>query len=180
MSAAPTSPSGVRYRLEDCLGVGRRFLIDLIDVPVAVLLSALAVGAARTVAPEAAGDLDVVLLLSSIVWFAYFVILKRSTFRTLGYVAAGARIVDLQGGRPSLFSLVGRLMFTVLGPINIVFDLFWTTGDASRQALRDKFASTYVIRQSASPMGVGTVVLKTYMFWGMTFLFKEVELPRTP
>jgi hypothetical protein len=62
-----------------------------------------------------------------------------------------------------------------VGPLNFVLDLFWLTGDRDRQALRDKFAGTYVIRKDASPAGSGTVVMRTYMFWGMTFLFKEVR-----
>jgi uncharacterized RDD family membrane protein YckC len=115
------------------------------------------------------------LLLCGAVWFAYFVLLKRSTFRTLGYRAAGAQIVNLQGGRPTIPSLLARLFFAFVGPLNCLIDLFWLTGDANCQAIRDKFAGTYVVRQHASPAGTGAIVVRTYMFWGMTFLFREVK-----
>jgi len=103
------------------------------------------------------------------------VLLKRSKFRTVGYVVAGAKIVNLKGERPSILSLFGRLLFAFVGPLNALIDLFWLTGDVDRQALRDKFASTYVVKRNAIPAGTGTIVFRTYMFWGMTFLFKEVK-----
>ena len=59
--------------------------------------------------------------------------------------------------------------------MNFPFDAFWLTGDQNRQALRDKFASTYVVRQNAVPAGLGRVRYRNYTFWGMTFIFREVE-----
>jgi hypothetical protein len=93
----------------------------------------------------------------------------------LRYVVAGARIVNLRGEQPSILSLVGRLLFALAGPLNFVFDVLWLTGDGDRQAFRDKFASTYVVRRRATPAGVGKIVMRTYMFSGLTFLFKEVR-----
>jgi uncharacterized RDD family membrane protein YckC len=168
------SASGVYYRREDYLGVAKRLLIDVVDFPVAVALSMLVLRAAAAVVPDLEDVPGAVPLLAGAPWFAYFVLLKRSRFRTLGYVVAGAQIVDLQGTRPGIFQLFGRLLFALAGPLNFVFDLLWLTGDGDRQAFRDKFASTYVVRGNATPAGTGTIVLRTYMFWGMTFLFKEV------
>ena len=175
MSPDATAATGVYYRPEDYLGVARRLLIDIVDVTVAGPLSVLVFYAAYTPAPDWEHAPGVALLLFAAVWFSYFVLLKRSRFRTLGYKAARARIVNLRGERPSILSLFGRLLFAFVGPLNFVLDLFWLTGDADRQALRDKFAGTYVIRKDASPAGSGTIVMRTYMFWGMTFLFKEVR-----
>jgi hypothetical protein len=59
--------------------------------------------------------------------------------------------------------------------LNFLFDAFWLTGDENRQALRDKFASTYVISQDALPAGWGRVRYRNYTFWGMTFMFREVD-----
>ena len=115
------------------------------------------------------------LLSCALVWFGYFVLLKGSRFRTLGYVIAAAQIVSLKGERPSILSLTGRLLFALAGPLNFFLDILWLTGDGDRQALRDKFAGTYVVRRHSRPAGVGTIVLRTYMFSGMTFLFKEVR-----
>ena len=164
---------GAYFIREDYLGVARRLLIDVVDLPVAVALTALALGLARLVAPGL--DVEgVLLLLGGAIFFAYFVLLKRSRFRTLGYILAGARIVDLRGGRPGILRLTARLLFALAGPLNFVFDVLWLAGERDRQALRDKFAGTYVVRQDAVPAGSGPIVLRTYMFWGMTFLFKEV------
>jgi len=168
MSAA----QGVYYRRQDYLGVGRRLLIDVIDFPVAVLLWYEAGLLVRPLVTDPEGPL---LLLLCAVWFAYFVLLKRSRFRTLGYVAAGARIVALEGGRPGIMSLVARLLFALAGPLNFVIDIAWLTGELDRQAFRDKFAGTYVVRLPAVPAGSGPIVRRTVMFWGMTFVFREVS-----
>jgi len=107
--------------------------------------------------------------------FAYFVLLKRSRFRTLGYKLCGARIVNLQGDRPSVYSLTIRLLFAVFGPLNLLLDLIWIPTDECRQALRDKFAHTYVVRFNAAPEGRGTVVYTTYFILGWAFLFPEIK-----
>ena len=174
MNADQATPTGVYYDRKDYAGVARRLLIDLIDVPVALILSVLVGSAASTLMPGAEQG-PIVLLLFGAVWFAYFVLLKRSRFRTLGYMALGAKIVSLKGGQPGILSLLGRLLFAFAGPLNFLIDLFWLTGDPNRQAIRDKLAGTYVIRLHATPAGSGPIMIRTYMFWGMTFLFREVR-----
>jgi len=169
------SPTGVYYRRNDYMGVARRLLIDVIDIPVAMALSALVVFAAKALTGGRGISLEAALLLIGAVWFAYFVILKRSTIRTLGYIVFGARIVNLKGGQPTVLSLLARLCFAFIGPLKAVVDLFWLTGDPNRQAIRDKFAGTYVIRLNATPAGTGAIRLRTYMLWGMTFMFNEVR-----
>jgi hypothetical protein len=59
--------------------------------------------------------------------------------------------------------------------LNALVDLLWLTGDANRQAVRDQFAGTYVIRLDAAPAGTGSIRIRPYMFWGMTFFFREVS-----
>ena len=112
-----------------------------------------------------------------IVWFGYFVLLKGSRFRTAGYLLAGARIVNMRGERPSRVSLSIRLLFAVFGPVNLLFDLFWIPSDPHRQALRDKFAHTYVVRQEALPAGNGPIGYSQYTILGGSFLFQEVRIP---
>jgi uncharacterized RDD family membrane protein YckC len=174
-SNSPEPRTGVYFKREDYAGLWRRLLIDAIDFPVVVALSAALLWGlvAAGLQPEDAPW--IVLLLLASVWFGYFVALKRSRYRTLGYVIARARIVDLNGDRPGFGGLTLRLLFVTLGPMNALFDVLWMTGDPDRQALRDKFASTYVIRKDALPDGTGRIRHRTYAFWGMTFLFKEVS-----
>jgi len=167
--------TGVYFRREDYAGLWRRLLIDLVDVPIVLVASAVVLVGPTMVGLEPSDAPALSLTLLASVWFGYFVLLKGSPYRTAGYVAAGTRIVNLKGERPGYGSLVMRLIFVIGGPLNALVDFFWLTGDMDRQALRDKFASTYVVRIGALPMGTGPIRYRTYTFWGMTYLFREVH-----
>jgi uncharacterized RDD family membrane protein YckC len=175
VNAQAANRVGVYYRTQDYVGVVRRVLIDLVDIPLAGAASALLTYAAGRAWSRLEDVPLVAFLVWGAVWFGYFVLLKRSRFRTLGYIATGARVVDLAGQRPSITRLVGRLLFAVVGPLNAVVDLFWLTGDPNRQALRDKFAGTYVVRVGVDAAGNGRFIRRTYMIWGLTFVFTEVD-----
>ena len=75
MSADQATPTGVYYDRMDSLGITRRLLIDIIDIPFALALSALVVVAARALLGDAEGP-GITLLLCGAVWFVYFVLLK--------------------------------------------------------------------------------------------------------
>jgi uncharacterized RDD family membrane protein YckC len=168
--------NGVYYQDSDYVGVGRRFLIEIVDGFIATVMSLIASVALVAMASD---DTFAAALLAAwiAVWFSYFVLLKGSKFRTIGYVLAGAQIVDLSGERPSLVNLSIRLLFAVFGPLNLLFDLFWIPSDSRRQALRDKFAHTYVIRRTSSPAGSGPIVYAQYTIMDGSFLFQEVKTP---
>lgn len=108
--------------------------------------------------------------------FFYFVVLKRSRFGTFGYRLGRFGVVSLDGRVPGYWSLITRLLFGMLGPLNWVLDLIWLTSDANRQSLRDKFANTYVIKAKAQIAGEGPVVFRYYSICGFTWLFREVEI----
>jgi len=168
------SETVVVYRDADYASVGRRLLIDFIDTAVAGTVAVVLSVIAWMFSQDAAGGLAAVASWV-VVWIAYFVLLKGSRFRTLGYVIAGARIVDRTGQRPGYGALLFRLSFVIFGPANFLIDLLWVSTDLSRQALRDKFAHTYVIRNGAAPVGTGRVVYRVYMVFGWTMLFPEVS-----
>jgi uncharacterized RDD family membrane protein YckC len=175
MAKNETEILGVFYRPEDYLSVGKRLLIDTVDTLVALVVSIGLTVAFALLLPE--GDVLGVAILATwtLVWSSYFVFLKRSSYRTLRYRLAGARVVNLQGETPSVASLVGRLLFVVGGPVNFFLDLVWISSDPARQAVRDKFAHTYVIKKEAVPAGRGKVVYRTYLMFGTAFLFQEVQ-----
>jgi uncharacterized RDD family membrane protein YckC len=175
VTAAPEPEQGVYYAFTDYAGLIRRLLIDLVDFLVAVAVIAALLTSTSFLAPQLLDVPGFALGIIAAVWLGYFVFLKASPYRTLGYVMAGARIVNYRGERPGIPRLFGRLLFVVAGPMNFLFDALWLTGDQNRQALRDKFACTYVVRQRAVPAGLGRVRYRTYTFWGMTFMFREVE-----
>lgn len=72
-------------------------------------------------------------------------------------------------------ALTARLLFAVAGPFNVILDLLWVSSDSCRQALRDKFAHTFVVRANAQPAGTGKIVYRTYTVFGGTMLFAEVQ-----
>jgi len=165
---------GVFYRMADYIGVMRRLVIDIVDAAVAVFISVpltIVVGAVAEGRGAVIGGMAVWVL----VWFLYFVILKGSRFRTIGYVLTGARIVNLKGERPGRMALTGRLAFALLGPFNLLVDLLWVSSDPCRQALRDKVAHTYVVRRDAVPAGAGHIGYGVYTMFGMTLVFAEVR-----
>jgi uncharacterized RDD family membrane protein YckC len=166
-------PVTMYFRREDYVPLWRRVLIDVVDfVVVAVLWFVQAGVLAIAWAPL---SLDGLLLLLALILFAYLVLLKGSRIGTLGYRLAGARIVGPDGQIPGLRSLALRLVFVALGPLNIVVDLAALSADPHRQALRDKFAGTYVINRNAKPAGVGTLVWPYYEICGYHFLFREIR-----
>jgi uncharacterized RDD family membrane protein YckC len=172
---ATETEHGFYYAATDYIGVGRRFAIDLIDAFVAVLVSIVASVVVFMILPSAIVP-GMVFAAWVVVWISYFVALKRSLrFRTLGYVVTGAEIVSLHGKRPSAAALLLRLFFALFGPLNLLFDLFWIPSDSGRQALRDKFAHTYVIRRGAVPAGSGPIVYSHYTILGGSFIFPEVK-----
>jgi hypothetical protein len=63
--------------------------------------------------------------------------------------------------------------------MNWLLDLFWLSGDPHRQALRDKFAQTYVVKRTAIPVGAGKLVFRFYEIFGCNFIFREVEVSTT-
>jgi uncharacterized RDD family membrane protein YckC len=167
--------TGVIYAREDCLGVARRLLIDVVDVAAASLLSiVLTVIASIVMTPDGLWQL-VTLLMWTFVWLGYFVFLKGSRYRTLGYVLGKAKILNLQGEPPSLGQLLLRFLFSVFGPLNLLLDLLWIPSDPFRQALRDKFAGTYVVKKGAVATAQGNIVFVPYTMFGQSYIFKEVK-----
>lgn len=106
--------------------------------------------------------------------YLYLAILKRSAIRTFGYRITKIKIVNMKGKRPSLLQMTWRFLL-IFGPIHILVDLFWLGGDDDRQALRDKFARTYVVAVDSSPEGSGPFVFANYNFLSFFFIFREVK-----
>jgi uncharacterized RDD family membrane protein YckC len=166
---------GVYYRWEDYASFWRRIAVDATDFLCAGALAFLVIGGLWTVFPSF-DPADSLMGGAAVVAVAYFVVLKRSRFRTVGYRLGGVRIVGMDGRVPAWGALIYRLAFVLLGPLNWVVDLIWLSGDIHRQALRDKYARTYVIMASAEPAGTGKIGFHYYEICGYNFLFREVEV----
>src|SRR5215831_1148704 len=170
---------GVYFRREDYARFWVRVLVDVIDLMVfGTVCAALAVPV-MMILPPTRSTVNLILLTCVAVALSYFVVLKSSKFRTLGYRLGRVKIVGLDGRPPGYPALMLRSMFGVLGPLNWLLDLAWLSNDTNRQALRDKFASTYVVKINAQAAGQGRMVVRHYHILSYNFMFREVEAGRS-
>jgi uncharacterized RDD family membrane protein YckC len=105
--------------------------------------------------------------------FLYLVLWKRMG-RTPGYILCGAQLVNVFGAKPSIWSLTLRATFLCLGPGNTLLDLIWLSSDPHRQAIRDKVAYTYVVRNGSRPAGQGHIRYVRLDLLGYQLLLPEV------
>jgi len=163
--------TGIYYAQDAYAGPGRRLLILLVDMlaflVLAVLLLVLFSFLPRTVVTGHAVTICLMLLS-----FSYFAILKRSSIGTLGYLLAGVRIVDLAGNQPSIRRMLFRSLFIVIGPFNLILNIFWIGNERDSQSLRDKLVGTYVIRKKAAILGYGRISYATYTLFGYSFILR--------
>lgn len=167
---------GVYYWRHDYAGFWRRVLVSTVDAVVALagLLVFLLIGYA--IMPVS--GVPFAFLIWLIVFYLYFVVCKRSRWRTLGYRCVCVRIVDVRGNSPSSSSMTFRLIVALIGTNSNVLglvDILWISSDDHRQALRDKLAGTYVVRASAEPMGHGPIVYHVYHLLGWTLPVQDVR-----
>jgi len=102
MDGAPA----VYFLREDYAPLWKRVLVDLIDLFVFAALTLTLPVPLWILLPSNSLMIKLTLLVIAAIAVAYFVILKRSRFRTLGYRLFRVRIVGLDGGPPSYTSLV--------------------------------------------------------------------------
>lgn len=173
-----TATTGVYFRREDYASFWVRALVDVIDFFIlGVFCAGLAIVMLMIFPPDRA-TVYLILLAFSAAGNLYFVVLKHSRLRTLGYRVGRVRIVGLDGNPPSYNSLVWRWLFGLLGPLNWL-DSIWLCNDKHRQALRDKFAGTYVVKTDARPAGEGKIVFRLYEIALYNFMFREVQVEAT-
>jgi uncharacterized RDD family membrane protein YckC len=173
MSESPSSGPpeiGHYYAAGDYAGLLRRFVIIAVDSCV------IAAAGGLFLFLQAERQFTETVFYSWIAFtYVYLVLLEASAVGTLGFLLTGVKIVTLKGERPSVLRMTFRLLLWTLGPINACLDLYWLTGDDYKQTLRDKFASTYVIRRNAIPAGSGEIRLNRFLFLGYNFVFYEVR-----
>ena len=171
---------GVYYDRAAYAGFWVRLIVDVIDISVIMTISIISTTLFMRVFSPSEQLIPILFLLWAGLWFIYFVLLKRSSFGTLGYKLCKIRIVNLSGDRPSIIALALRLIFAIIGPLNILLDLIWLSGDDNRQALRDKFAQTYVVKKNTNPIGTGKIIYSDFDLWGWRMIFREVKRTDMP
>jgi uncharacterized RDD family membrane protein YckC len=161
---------GAVYALSDHAGFLERLLIELLDVSlVGVVWLALTWVGLQLGLPDWVSRLASLLL----AW-GYLAALKVTPHGTLGYRVLHVKLVDLQGNPVKLWKSSLRFLLIFLGPVNVLFDIFWLTNDPNRQTLRDKIAGTYVIREHAAPVDRRPITYPMYFVGGLSFVIPEV------
>ena len=164
---------GVYYHRADSPGFLVRLLVDVIDfIAIMILAVIFQLGWLLLVPPGSGLNRFTTIILLGL-WWIYLVPMKRSGFGTFGYAIFGVRVVNLKGEPPGLLRLTVRtLCFYVFNPL---FDLIFLAIDDNRQALRDRFSGTYVIRRSARPAGKGRFFHPILFFCLLSLIYREVS-----
>ncbi|TWU27984.1 RDD family protein [Novipirellula artificiosorum] len=166
--------NGVYYDINDYPGFLRRLAVFMIDSLVLVVIGILLwmVIASFSIANNAPYDPSGIFYLVWIVavWI-YLVPLKRSRVRTIAYRLLSLKIVTTRGERPSLFTMTFRMLMWMFGPFNLVIDLIWLGADTEQQSLRDCYVGTYVVRNTAEPIGEGPMHLTRYNAAGFSISY---------
>ncbi len=161
---SPTKP--LVYRAKDYIGGFRHLVIFAVDFFVILIVARLLSDLSPWLIPPFA--------------WGYLAVLKPSRFRTPGYWITDAKIITLEGQRPSPFRMTQRLLWMVLWgigwPISFYLDWLWTTIDDDRQMLRDLYAETRLVRNSAAPLGTGRISYVFYTGLGLTLTYARVQL----
>ena len=179
---------GVYYNIKDYGSLVRRFIAIAVDIMVLLLLfSIIKILWSYFFTPpdlEAAyiyGATSIIyfepefFLLCLAIAYIYLAIMKSRPVKTAGYRLMGLKIVNLKGERPSILQMTWRFFLLTFGPIHILFDMIWLGGDDHRQAIRDKLAGTYVIKNNAVPSGSGPIGYTQYGLFGYQLIFREVK-----
>jgi uncharacterized RDD family membrane protein YckC len=130
-------------------GFWRRFVAYVIDnilISVVFWLVALVLGAI-------AGDGGVIVayILGTIGVFVYFAAMESSTSQaTIGKIALGIQVTDLQGNRISFGKALGRNLAKILSALILYIGFIMAAFTARKQALHDMIAGTLVVKKGAT------------------------------
>ncbi len=165
---------GVYYDHKNYAGLLRRILIAIIDTLVITLFTILVLYITEYFFIDENRYITVNLNLFIFNSLFYLVFMKRSKFRTIGYILTGVKIVDLHGTQPTIFKMILRVGLLIIGPFGLIFDLIWLTSEETKQTLRDKYVGTYVIDKHANPVGYGNIREVIHGFMGWNISYQEV------
>ena len=166
---------GVYYAADDYIGIGRRIVILFVDALVLAMLLGILVVAWIVI--RGWPPILLTILIFSVAWL-YVVFFKQSPRRTVGLWLTGCRVVNLQGNKPSLYALTVRSLLWMFGPFNLLFDILWCGLDDDKQTLRDRFAETCLIKDSATPIGTGEIHLTYFDIGTFNLAYPRVVHPK--
>jgi uncharacterized RDD family membrane protein YckC/Tfp pilus assembly major pilin PilA len=98
------------------------------------------------------------LILLLITWLYYALMESSSSQATLGKMALGIKVVDMQGNRISFLRATGRLLGKILSSLILSIGYIMAAFTSRKQALHDLMADCLVINKDAAPDQVGQPV----------------------
>lgn len=171
--------AGVYYNTDDYAGFVKRVIIAFVDLIVILAITALILYLSNFFIHNEETYIEYNFISFILVSVVYLAFLKRSRYRTIGYILTGVKIVNLKGETPSIFKMMLRVGLLLIGPFELIIDIIWLTSEATKQTLRDKYVGTYVVKDSAMPEGSGKLqnVTLGVMGWNLTYQeVKEIEI----
>src|SRR5215217_1256253 len=133
----------------DYAGFWRRFaayIIDSILISVVFWLAVLILGA---IADD--GGVIVAYILGTIGAFVYYAGMESSSNQaTIGKIALGIQVTDLQGNRISFGKALGRNLAKILSALIFYIGFIMAAFTAKKQALHDMIAGTLVVKKDAT------------------------------
>jgi uncharacterized RDD family membrane protein YckC len=130
-------------------GFWRRFVAYVIDnilLSVIFWLLALVLGGI-------AGDGGVIgaYILGAIGWLVYYAAMESSTSQaTVGKIALGIQVTDLEGNRISFGKALGRNLAKILSALILYIGFIMAAFTAKKQALHDMIAGTLVVKKGST------------------------------
>jgi uncharacterized RDD family membrane protein YckC len=88
----------------------------------------------------------------------------------------GTKILHISGKKPSLLCMTYRLLFWIIGPVNILADLAWVSLNREKRTLRDSLCDTIVVKKKAIPISNSEIRKIRVMALGFHFLYKSAVI----
>lgn len=146
------------------------YLIDTVLLAIAqfAIFALFGVGMSDMVAtdPESMGIFEttggvIAYLITTIGSIAYFVVMESSSKQaTLGKMAMGLVVTDLDGNRISLLRALGRYFAKILSGMILLIGYIMVAFTDRKQGLHDMICSTLVVRGKPGEVGVDTSVFE--------------------
>lgn len=166
---------GVIYDKNEYAGFLKRVIIAAVDLIVLAIFAVISLSVSYYFIYYADNYIQFNLLFILFLAVLYLGFLKRSKYRTLGYILTGVKIVDLKGNRPTIFKMILRVFMLFFGPFELIFDIIWLTSEATKQTLRDKYVGTYVVNRHAIPVGKAKLQNVTLGVMGWNLMYREIK-----
>jgi uncharacterized RDD family membrane protein YckC len=130
-------------------GFWRRFAAWLIDY----LLVAIVTGILVAILGAIGGDAGIGFgyILSILITLGYWAVLESSSNQaTVGKMALGIQVTDLQGNRISFWRALGRTLAKILSGLILLIGYIMAAFTEKKQGLHDMIAGTLVVKKGAT------------------------------